>query len=228
MGKKNVKTNETGVRLAIDIGTELQIELQGAKSRFRSELAGMVPGRFVIAKMPEIVGPNFDENCQRYRGSDVIVRYLYRGTVFGFRAVMVGIISWPARLMFTGYPVKVEECNVRKEGRISCILPGKIQFGTQVFEVSILDLSPSGCQAAIMSPNFDISALAANLSKVEKLRIMFQLPGESKALVIPALRKNVRGDDFKLGVGVQFVNIGADVKLKINNFIATAMSLHRA
>ncbi len=226
MGTKYKKTHDNSTRLAIELGTELQIEIKEVISRFKSELVGMDKNSYLIAKLPQIINTDLVDKCKKYKGTDVIGRYLYRGTVFGFKSRLIDIITTPVNLLFVSYPTSVEEFNIRKHERVSCMLPGKIQFSKYVLDGTVLDLSLSGCQITIINPKFDIDILADQLAKIETLQFLFHLPGEPKGSVLHVIRKSVRKSDSKVSIGLEFSDLGAEMKNKIAGFIARAQSLN--
>lgn len=226
MKRKFVKAPEICTRLAIELGTELQLEIKHIASKFKSEMVGMEPNSFLITKLPLIVNSDFLEKCRKYKSAEIIARYLYRGVVFGFKSQLIDIINSPTNLMFISYPKRVEELNIRKNERISCMLPGKIKFGAYILDGTILDLSLSGCKMTIIDPKYDIDILEEQMLKFEKLQFMFHLPGEPKAAVMNVLRKNTQKGEGRLTVGMEFHKLGADIINKVNKFIITAHSLN--
>ncbi|MGR3317761.1 MAG: flagellar brake protein [Candidatus Anammoxibacter sp.] len=225
MKKKHIKAQISSVRLAIDIGTELQLEIVNVSARFKSELIGMETSQYLIAKMPMIVDDSFEEKCSKFKGAEVICRYLYRGTIFGFRSNLLGIISAPARLLFVKYPNEVEEHNVRKNERISCMLPGKIKIGSHILDATVLDLSVSGVLVSVVDNKKEADSFVNILTETDELEFLLQLPGEPKALVLPSIRKVVRKDDSRLNIGLQFHDIGDQGRYIISQFIDAAKSL---
>lgn len=82
----------SGLRLAIDLGIEVSIDSPRVSGRFRSELVGMLPGRYLILSEPvKPVGSPF--HAEYRDGDSVIVRYLFRGSIFGFRTFLCWVWS---------------------------------------------------------------------------------------------------------------------------------------
>lgn len=226
MSETKIKAPTMCVRLAIEIGTELQLEIVNVSARFKSELIGMETNQYLITKMPDIVDDEFEEKCIKYKGAEVIGRYMYRGTIIGFKTNLVDIISTPARLIFIRYPTKVEEYNVRKNERINCMLPGKLKIDSTVVDGTVVDLSLSGTLISIDGKTCDIKKILTLLSKTDKCEFLIQLPSDPKALLFPVIRRDVRKNDARLNVGLQFINIGTEISYRIGQFISTAKSLH--
>ncbi len=228
MKEKYIKAAQKSDKLLIDIGTELNIEFKELESRFKSSLLGIVPSKYVIAQIPEIISNDFVVKCNRKKGGDVVVRYLYDGSVYGFKSKYIGITPDPINLMILQYPNEIEACNIRKDERVNCILPGKLKIGEDVQDVSILDLSASGCQVAIINSDVDLERIGSELSANDRLQLLVQVPGEGKGLIMNAIHKNVRRDNLRLSVGVQFSKLMVEIRKKIDKFIVTAKEIqHR-
>lgn len=93
--------------MAINIGTQFQLDISGIDKRLFSELVGMEEGKFLIVKMPE-------EYHQKNMGSfvsnkkEIVVRYLENGVVYGFETYIMKAIYDPSELLFIDFPIKIE------------------------------------------------------------------------------------------------------------------------
>ncbi|MGR3319952.1 MAG: flagellar brake domain-containing protein [Candidatus Anammoxibacter sp.] len=225
MSKVIKKTVIKSTRLAVELGTDLQIEILGVLSRFRSELIGMIPDEYIIVRIPQIVDSEYEKKCRNSR-INVVVRYLYRGTVFGFKSKLKGIVTKPVRFMVIDYPQSIEEYNIRNNERISCIFPGKMKINSFLIHVNIMDISLSGCKVAIIHPDAHTVKQVASIEKEEKeTLLMIHLPGEESEMAIDAVCKNVVKNPYKYNIGIQFVNMGKITGQKISKFIKNAKAL---
>lgn len=215
-----ITESKTHSILKIDVGTLLQIEIDGVTSRFKSELIGMSTNEYLLAKLPQIVDQDFEERCNERRGSITITRYLYRGTVFGFKSKFIGIISHPIKILIVEYPKKIEECNLRKHKRLSCLLPAKVKLNNTVFDVSILDISQAGCQIMVIDPVILNSNLLSSLSVGNSIfPIMMNLPGINENFVVNGVIKSLRNESNKVGIGTEFHKLDEHSISIINQFI---------
>lgn len=227
MERKGIKAPSASCyRLPIDIGTELHMEIVDVSSRFKSSVIGMQHNRYIIVKTPEIVADDFEEKCARNKGAKVIGKFQHVGSIFGFETNLLGIITNPASLMFVIYPLKVEEKNTRKEERINCLLPGKLIVMKNVKSVTVVSLNSNGCLISINCNTGELEKILAVLAKTKNCELSLQLPGESKGLLIESVIKGHRINDATLNLGLQFLNIGSELKYTIDRFINLALSFH--
>ena len=209
----------SGLRLAIELGIEVSIDSPRVSGRFRSELVGMLPGRYLILSEPvkPVVGPYRAE----YRdGDSVVVRYLFRGSVFGFRSFVLSALTHPDRLLFVGYPTQVEEHNIRAEQRLECLIPVLIAFpdGTQV-KATMADVSSVGCQVRVLGPE----VAGKQPERGDAVKIRCRLPGVEEDQIILGEIKRLIDDGDRLGIGVAFHQPEEQVYLRIYDFLFPAL-----
>jgi hypothetical protein len=135
---------DVGRRIAIDFGTELQLEIDGVAGRVRSELVGMEHGKYLIVKTPTVAHLG-GIGGKLYAGNRVVVRYVFGGSVYGFETSVIDAIATPVRVVFLTCPKVVNERNIRSNRRIETLLPARIALGDQSAEGTVTDISTSGC-----------------------------------------------------------------------------------
>ncbi len=118
---------DTGKRISIELGTQLEIEIEGVPTRFKSSLVGIEHDEYLIIKEPEAALYEILRN-KLFRGNQIVVRYLCKGTLFGFRSQLVQATSTPIRLLFVEYPKTIEVYDLRSHERIDCFFPAKIKI----------------------------------------------------------------------------------------------------
>lgn len=130
------------IALNITFGCEILIEIEGVGSRIKSTLIGVDPKSYIIIKTPNVVGI---QKCL-LAGTFVTVRYLYLGTVYGFRSSILVSVTVPEGLLFLQFPKHIERINLRKHERITCAVP--VAFGLGDFNLNgiVSDLSSGGCR----------------------------------------------------------------------------------
>ena len=112
-------------RMRIEMGTKVALELAGLEGRVGSVLVGMSPDAYLILYAPL----THEARKRAGRKNVVTARYVFQGTVFGFKSHILDHISYPASLLFLGYPSRVEVLELRREPRASCLFPGTLQIG---------------------------------------------------------------------------------------------------
>lgn len=205
------------VELPIKMGTELLVEFQDFTLRTKSELVGMKQGQYlIIGMLHDMVGIRPDELKQ----SPLIIRYLYRGSIYGFKTRALNLLSSPDRLIFLSYPEKIEECRVRSNARFECILPAVTSLDGCEADTVIVDISIDGCRCVIQSAGIkDVDAFHKSLDMNRVAVIRVQFPGESESYELSGAIKNISKDADRLAFGVQFGPIKKETKGRLENFI---------
>jgi len=134
--------DDHGKRIFIELGTHLQIEIEGKHPLFHCEMIGMEVERYIIVKLRESDAPMLKAlgNQQNF-----IVKYLYKHSVLGFHSSVISIIDQPEMLAFITYPEKIENYNMRREKRVDCYLPVKLEIGFNHVKGSVTDINSKGC-----------------------------------------------------------------------------------
>jgi len=134
-----------GLRMQIEMGTKLALELSGLEGRVGSLLVGMAPESYLI-----LYTPLTQEARKRVNRKNVVTgRYVHQGTVFGFKAQVLDYIMYPAALLFLSYPSEVEVLELRREPRAPCYFPGLMRINSISAGCMVRDMSPSGCRVDV-------------------------------------------------------------------------------
>jgi hypothetical protein len=209
--------------LPIELGTELLLDISGLGYHLKSTLIGLEAGNFLLAKIPFAIPPNIVSSAL-VRNTRVVVRYFFKGMVFGFECQINQAITHPAPLLFLTYPKSIEEHNIREYKRIHCFLPSKISIGERSIEGTITDISKKGCSWHTKRTKLnDNDDLFDGLNKT--LAVELQLPGIKELLKIQGVEKNVKKDDENIDVGIEFSDTDSQHMGQLAEFIDTAEQL---
>jgi c-di-GMP-binding flagellar brake protein YcgR len=181
----------------IYLGTLLQLQFEGLGSS-RSTLIGMEPGKFLVVNTPPIA----DIGSKLFMKNHGIVRYLSSGNVYAFRCTLLGIIKEPFRMSILSYPDSIENINLRKYERISCILDATISHQEKSFEGIVTDLSIGGC-----SFDFNKSDLTAfpEIKITDEVSVSMQLKQKGEIRKMQSVVRSMKKDKDTLSLGLQFV-----------------------
>jgi c-di-GMP-binding flagellar brake protein YcgR len=184
--------------LSIGIGTRLQFQLgiKGQEFKAAGVLVGMVPGEYLIIRVPAIPGilDRLDE------GNTIVVRYVYAGNIYGFTSTVLTCIQKPALIVFLTYPFSVETMNLRKGQRTECRFPASVKTDSGDYKAVIVDISLGGCRICL-----DHEALESSSFDIEQtIGISFHLTGIAEEQVIDGKIKNLKKDRQFSEMGVQF------------------------
>ncbi len=203
----------------MNIGTIFRLHIEGTRRRLSSELIGVDDGKYLIVKMPPL---HTMENVSDLlvKGNEITVKYMYKGTMFGFQSPIIDVIHNPFKLVFIKYPDKIDSYDVRGNKRVECFLPANVKIAEHIIEGSITDISREGCLFAIDTPKHEglINLLELN----NEIRLGFYLPGIAEELSADADQKSIKIDTDGSSIGIEFVEIDSSVKTKLIDFLSKA------
>ena len=211
----------TGRRIAIEPGTELQIKVDGVDYVLKSTLIGIESDKYLIIDVPtnSLYG---SINHKYFRGNKIVVRYLYKGTVFGFQTELIEDIYTPLKLLFVKYPEIIENHNLRSTERVDCYLPTKVKINEEEIEGITLDINKKGCGCVFkgtVKSNFQIDELIT-------LRYKFpQIEDEQLAL---RKVKSIRKDKKQIRLGIIFHEIDSAIEDIIDQYIRSIKELFKS
>ncbi len=202
----------------MQIGTSLEVQIEKTDPRLTCELFAVEEGKFLIIKMSPFQSM---QNATRlvHKGTNIAVRYMHEGTVFGFKSLILHFMVEPAKLIFIKYPEEIERYDLRVHKRITCYLPANVRIADKSVEGTIMDISKEGCQFSVKN------AKAENSLKLQvdnEISVSFQLPGVEKDLIVAGEQKSMKKDRDSVYVGVKFSNMDIEVQEKLYEFLSKA------
>jgi hypothetical protein len=208
----------TPVDLPITIGTELLVEFQDFTLKTKSELVGMRPGQYLIIVMQnDMSGLRTDT----LKNSQLIIRYLYRGSVYGFRTNVLNLLNSPDRLVFLSYPKKLEEFRVRSSPRFECILPAVTSVEGLDADTVIIDISIDGCRCVVKSANLeDSDAFYKKMDMNREAALKVQFPGTGESYELTGSIRNISKDADRVAFGILFGPLKTETRKKLEEFIS--------
>lgn len=206
--------------LPINIGTELLIEIVNLGLRIKGTLVGLEYGSYVIVRISprDLVG-NF--RSEDVLGSAIIIRYLFKGSVYGFKTSIMNTVSNPARILFTKYPENIEGMNIRTNPRYSCILPARTAFGDETFDGVMVDICMEGGRCVIKRPpGSELDGLCSAMDANKTAAIKLDLPGMDKPIEIKVSVRNISKDNDRVSFGASFDAMGQQDRSSLEKFIS--------
>lgn len=187
------------------VGIPLQIEIEGISFKMASTSIGYLADRYLVIKYPTT---SISISRMLFKGNKIGVRYLDRGTVFGFESELIADAQNLSAL-FISYPLRIVRKDLRRSRRMGCYLPAKVlrhnqdsgenePFGDGV----IVDISRTGCGlTALRGSNSDVFV---GVQVGDTVILNFQLPGTDDDTAINGKVKSVQRDTEKTKVGIAF------------------------
>ena len=228
MAEKEIEQIEPHNYLPISVGTELLIDVADLKLRLKSELVGIEDDEYLIVKLSHH-DPEGGFNDDTVKKSPIIIKYAYRGSVYGFKTRVLNIVSNPVRLAFVSYPKQIEEHNVRASSRFDCVLPAEGIFEGTSTELIITDISANGCRCVI------ITSLVMNQKKLyevlnmdSSIELELQFPGMKEQLRLSGVIKNINKDAEEIMCGIMFEKMPKKTKTNLEKFIKMLSTVSHA
>ena len=210
----------SGKRMSIELGNQVMIQLDRDETRLRATLVGLETEEYLILRIPGLA--QVQKKIQP--GREVVGRYAHCGTVYGFKANILGHIFHPLRLLFLSYPRVVENVNLRKSPRIDCFLPGEAVFKGKSYVGAVMDLSTGGCKFLVKQS--DLSALPTVVPN-EPIVLRIQLIGESKADIFAGKLRSIamNAAEGKASFGIQFGELDEETRTHLHRCIENVLNL---
>ncbi len=201
------------------VGTTLNIQIEGSQRRLTSEVIGVEEGKYLIIRMPPLQSMG-DVTRVLYNGKTIIIRYLHKGTIYGFKSRIKHFITTPVKLIFIKYPKKIENQNLRAHKRLDCYLPANAKIADNTVEGTVTNLSKEGCQVTVEKLKIENSS---GLLQVDnEIGVGFQLPGVEKKILITGKQKYIKKDLDNVSIGVEFNNMDNETQERLYGFLSTA------
>ncbi|MCK5545361.1 MAG: flagellar brake protein [Desulfobulbaceae bacterium] len=206
---------KTGRSIFFEVGNELKVEIEGVGVPLESCLVGMEEDCLII-RTPMPFGLI---KHKLYKGNELIVRYLCRGTVFGFQTKIIGSITNPVRLLFLEYPKIIQQHDLRSNKRSKCFIPIVLILDDEEWEGALLDITRNGGRCVIQKP----PARELPFFRVDDLVTMHcKFPGIKGHVPVVGAIKNIKSTRKERDVGLNFhESITLEVRKIIKWYIST-------
>ncbi|GAB6039328.1 flagellar brake domain-containing protein [Endothiovibrio diazotrophicus] len=184
---------------AVDLGTLIQVEVGGLNSRLPTHLIGIEPGRYWILRTPDkIVRGDYPLSS----GDFVVLRYLWEGTAYAFRAEILAFNNHPDRLMFIAAPKEVAELSLRAMERLTALLPARLGIAERRLNGALENISKSGCRFVTRKEQLEESGIQPE--KGTEVAIEFAVTGLEGLQQIPGTVCNVDHPTDRWYLGIKF------------------------
>jgi len=200
----------------LEIGIKLLIDFDDLVVPFKSSLVGMEDGRYLILKAP---GPIGRVDHDLFKVEDLIVKSLYKGTIYAFRSKVINLVSKPAKLMFIEYPLKIEHHELRLHKRFQCNIGALSELNSNEHGGTIKNISKGGCFFTIAPFSTDNDLSHELLNTIIPFQCRF--PGSKGEVNFKGEIRNTIKKPGEIGIGIKFVhsNSNDEVKNIIDDYI---------
>jgi len=188
---------DRGVRLALEIGLHLKVELEGVDLPLESSFVGFI-NEFIIITPPM---PYNKIQHKLFEGVEMVIRYFYNGTIFAFQTKLYAHIEKPVNLLFIEYPKLIQKSELRSEKRANCYLNAAFISGEKENKGAILDITKTGCKCLIRRrDNKFLIPFKVN----DLVMVQAKFPGVKTPMEIHGIIKNIRSTNIESNFGLMF------------------------
>jgi hypothetical protein len=205
-------------KLAIALGSELNMQVDGMEEKFKSILIGIEAPVYLMVRMQ--IPTRF--RTQIDKGTVFVVKYLYLGDVYGFKTKSLGSVEKPYKITFLSYPETVESLNIRRAQRVSCFIPATVEINKRHIRGLVMEISRSGTRFKISTDTDIINEVSIN----DPLKISFPLLGYEGIHTFKGIIKSVNTDSVGISFGIQFEEIKPSVEGMIDGYVRDVLDIH--
>ena len=198
----------------VEFGCPIFIEISEQRKKLTSRIVGIEHKDYLLIRTPTGVGSLLGTLNQ---GKIFVVKYVHRGTAYGFKTHVKGTITSPANLLFIDYPKLVAEQSLRVESRYKCKLKCGIKSGLFEAVGVLVDLSMSGC--CFTTSNKGSSGEPAPVEVGMELEIKLKKPESKEILSFLATVSNVIENTGTLRLGITFNEVGAELRHELKTIM---------
>ena len=214
MKVENISHIDGAQRISIELGSSIELMIEGVEFSLRSVLIGMEPDKYLIIRAP-VDDLNMNESTP-WESRQIMVRYIYRDTVLGFRSKVIQALPSPLEALFIEYPEKIERYDRRSEERMPCFLRANMQIEEERQHTIIDDINHGGCRCLIKG-----SEELPSVRLDEQVTLKWRFPGIDEEQVASGKVKNLSRHRRELTLGIQFDNIAPATKDAITEYISS-------
>jgi len=174
------------------VGMEMFIEfkVRGHSEKIKTKLVGYVSGEYLVVATPKVNGIPVNYGASN---NTLVVRYLHEGSVFGFQTAALRMIGAPFYLTFLRYPESIEEVSLRRNPRISVVIPIERDDGDKESEF-LINLSENGALLKLKKP----------VGIDDTIYLMFALPNGKVMQDLECRVRRVEMNSAQILAGVEF------------------------
>lgn len=202
-------------------GLQLVLGVAGLEERVRTAFVGLERGRYFLMRLPSAAVNGLPALYEYlYQGSQVTVRYLHGGNIWGFSSRVQSYILRPYPLLFADFPAHIESHNLRKETRVECLFPVYVQAGKLRAQAMLLDISRNGCRLAC-----DASEALAALEVGDGVELECAIFDAVDGRPLGCQVRAVQAAGSRATLGLAFTAVPEDVGRSIEGYLRTVSGL---
>jgi hypothetical protein len=199
-------------------GLTISTQFEKDKTKYYCKCRGASHSKFIILQQPALI----ENQNSILSGRQVILRYVYNGTVLGFKTNIIQTIVAPFRLIFVDYPEEIERYSLRTCERADVVIHAQFSIFDKVIRTVMKDLSCNGCRMFVDAVS--IEGLVFNVGDQTGL-LSFPTDIFEDVLNISCKIVRVRADKERTELGIEFDLSNQDTLDKITQYVDHILNL---
>jgi len=208
----NLSRTNIGIRLNIELGSPMRFMIEGNEEPVKGVLVGLEPHEYIIVRLELPV--ELTDLAQP--GKPLTVRYIRLGNEYGFSSSIIHRINIPDRLVFITYPDVIQNIDVRKSSRVSCLIPATALLDQRQIKGTITDISQGGCRFIIRLP---ATLQARQIRLIDEMQLQFPLMGIDGIQTLACQVRNTSIDRERIAMGTEFIEADTTLTESIKSYI---------
>jgi c-di-GMP-binding flagellar brake protein YcgR len=208
-----------GVKMSVAVGKEVVVRVPNVQQSYRGRVVGFDPYEYIIVsvRLPSKI------RRELASGGQIVLKYIHKGTVYGFRAHVLDAILTPAPLIFIEYPSVIEKIELRREARSEVNIDAELHTNTAVHECLVVNLSTTGCKISARAVAKD----PITATRVDDTMVVAFSLGPEEALKLPLAVRNIKRERGILTLGTMFLDLNSEEEDAISKHLEKVKRLTR-
>lgn len=204
-------TKIPGIKMSVSVGKEVVVRVPGVPHSYRGRVVGFDPCEYIIVsiRLPSKV------RRELAGGGQVVLKYIHRGTVYGFRTHAMNAIRTPAPLVFVEYPSVIEKIELRRETRSEVKIDGELHANNIAHECLVVNLSTTGCKISARATTKD----PLSATRVDDTMVVAFSLGAEGLLKLPLAVRNIKRERGILTLGAMFLDLNSNEEKAIGKHL---------
>jgi hypothetical protein len=200
MPDKNIELLDKRNKIYVKIGLEMSLTVEDNSFCENCTYVGQKRDRYIVVTPPPDFAAIENKLCQ---ADPITVRYSFEGNIFEFSSKLMEIKYKPLMLLVLQFPDLVEKKELRSQERICCFISATMEINNEIQDGIIKDISKFGCRFV-----FETSGkLEKALRNDDQIALAFDFPGISDQQEILGKIKDIRRNESRFDVGIEFMSI---------------------
>jgi hypothetical protein len=199
MSNKNIELLDKRNKIYVKTGLEMSLTADDNSFCEKCTYVGQKRDQYIVVTPPPEVAAL--ENKLR-QADPITVRYSFEGDIFEFSSKLMEINYKPLMLLVLQFPDSIEKKEFRCQKRICCFISATMESNNETQDGIIKDISKFGCRFV-----FETSGkLEKTIGNDDQIALAFDFPGISDRQEIMGKIKDIRRNESRLDVGIEFIS----------------------